>query len=102
MGEILKDVLSLCCEVYIDDIIIYSENEQEHADHVQTVFNLIRKAGLSMKIEKCFFGVKTMDLLGYKFSADGMTPLLCVHFKNRQIALHGHSEVLSKVLPKSC
>ena len=27
-----------------------------------------------MKIEKYFFGIKTMDLLGYKFSAEGITP----------------------------
>ena len=37
-------------------------------------FYLITEAGLSMKIEKCFFGVKTMDLLGYKCSPDGMAP----------------------------
>ena len=67
MGEILKHVLGICSEVYIDNIIIYSENEEEHADHVQTVFNLIRQEGLSMKIEKCFFGVKSMALLGYIF-----------------------------------
>ena len=45
-----------------------------HADHVQTVFELMQQAGLSMKIEKCFFGVKTMTLLGYEFPAQGMTP----------------------------
>ena len=37
MEEMIKDVLAVCCEVYLDDIIIYSENEQERADHVQTV-----------------------------------------------------------------
>ena len=37
MEEMIKDVLGVCCEVYLDDIIIYSENEQQRADHVQTV-----------------------------------------------------------------
>ena len=36
MEEMIKDVLGVCCEVYLDDIIIYSENEQERADHIQT------------------------------------------------------------------
>ena len=34
LEEILKDVLEICCKVYIKNIIIYSENKKEHADHV--------------------------------------------------------------------
>ena len=47
MEEILKEVRGICCEVYIDNTITYSENKEEHEDHVQTVVNLIRQAGLS-------------------------------------------------------
>ena len=59
MEEILKDVLGVCCEDYIDDIIICSKSEQEHAHHMQTVFGLIKK------LRKCFFGVKTMNLVQF-------------------------------------
>ena len=38
------------------------------------VFDLLRKAGLKMKIEKCHFGVKEMNLLGYNFRPDGLRP----------------------------
>ena len=58
MEEVLKSVIGVCCEVYIDDIIIYSETEAQHAAHVKQVFDLIEKAGLSMKIEKCHFGAR--------------------------------------------
>ena len=63
MEKVLKDVLHKFVEVYIDDIIIYSENEEEHAHHVQIVFSLLQQANLKMKIEKCNFGVKRIEFL---------------------------------------
>ena len=51
MEKVLKDVLHKFVEVYIDDIIIYSENEEEHAHHVQIVFLLLQQAKLKMKID---------------------------------------------------
>ena len=60
--------------MYIDDIIIYSETEAQHAAHVKQVFDLIAKARLSMKIEKCNFRVKEMNLTGFCFMAKGMEP----------------------------
>ena len=71
MESVLKDAIGICCEVYIDDIIIYSESEEEHASHVDRVFKLIRDAGLSMKIEKCHFGVKEMSILGFRLTVKG-------------------------------
>ena len=71
----LKDVLHKFVEVYIDDIIIYSENEEEHAHHVQIVFALLEQAKLRMKIEKCNFGVKRIEFLGFDLRPDGIRPL---------------------------
>ena len=75
MEKVLKDVLHKFVEVYIDDIIIYSENEEEHAHHVQIVFSLLQQANLKMKIEKCNFGVKRKEFLGFDLRPDGIRPL---------------------------
>ena len=75
MEKVLKDVLHIFVEVYIDDIIIYSENEEDHAHHVQIVFALLEQANLRMKIEKCNFGVKRIEFLGFDLQPDGIRPL---------------------------
>ena len=74
MEKVLKPVLHDIVEVYIDDIVIFSENEEEHAKHVKIVFDLLHEAGLKMKIDKCHFGVKNMNFLGFNFSPEGLRP----------------------------
>ena len=41
--------------VFIDDILIYSKNEEEHAEHLATVLRLLREHQLYAKISKCNF-----------------------------------------------
>ena len=41
--------------MYLDDIIIFSENESQHLEHLETVFSCLREAGLKMKWSKCNF-----------------------------------------------
>ena len=40
---------------YIDDIIIWSDSPEEHAQHVQTVFDRLREHCLKLKLRKCEF-----------------------------------------------
>ena len=40
---------------YLDDIIIFSKNEEEHLEHLEEVFHRLRQAGLKMKHSKCDF-----------------------------------------------
>ena len=60
--------------MYIDDLIIYSATPEEPVAHVREVFQLVNQAGLRMKIDKCFFGVDQMQLLGFDFRPDGLSP----------------------------
>ncbi len=71
---VLAGLIYVICEVYIDDIIIFSENEEEHAKHVAQVFDLLKEAGLKMKGDKCHFGVDEMNVLGFNFRPDGIRP----------------------------
>ena len=55
MQRVLADCQD-CATVYIDDIIIYSQNETEHAAHVTRVLSALRAAGLTAKASKCQWG----------------------------------------------
>eukprot|EP00731_Ephydatia_muelleri_P017889 Em0010g987a len=43
--------------VYLDDIVIYSDNWKDHMKHLKEVFRRLRKAGLTVKLDKCQFGL---------------------------------------------
>ena len=60
---------------YLDDIIIFSKNELQHLEHLETVFSCLRKAGLKMKHSKCDFFKKEIHYLGHLISTEGISPL---------------------------
>ena len=51
--------------VYLDDIIVFSEDLQTHERHFSEIIILIQKAGLSLKLRKCKFFSMTDDYLGH-------------------------------------
>ena len=61
---------------YLDDIIIFSNSEEEHLLHLEEVFHQLRKAGLKMKQYKCDFFKSQIHYLGHLISEDGISPLL--------------------------
>ena len=60
---------------YLDDIIIFSNSEEEHLLHLEEVFYQLRKAGLKMKRSKCDFFKSQIHYLGHLISEDGISPL---------------------------
>ena len=60
---------------YLDDIIIFSDNELEHLEHLEVVFTRLKEAGLKMKLSKCDFFKSKIHYLGHLISADGIRPL---------------------------
>ena len=60
---------------YLDDIIIFSKNELQHLEHLETVFSHLREAGLKMKRSKCDFFKKEIHYLGHLISTEGINPL---------------------------
>ncbi len=51
--------------VYLDDVIIYSNSEREHIDHVDQVLSILRRAGLSLKFRKSHLFKKSVNYLGH-------------------------------------
>jgi transposase InsO family protein len=72
MNDVLFDYLDDFCTAYLDDILIYSEDESEHEQHVKKVLQRLRDAGLQADIKKCEFNVKRTKYLGFIVSTDGI------------------------------
>jgi len=72
MNDVLFDYLDNFCTAYLDDILIYSENELDHQEHVRKVLLRLREAGLQADIKKSEFSVKRTKYLGFYVSTDGI------------------------------
>jgi len=59
--------------IYLDDILIYSNNMSEHHWHIKEVLKHLRKAGLYIKVEKYKFHSELVEYLGYILSPSGLT-----------------------------
>ena len=51
--------------IYLDDILIFSKNQEERESHVRLVLNKLREKGLYAKLEKCSFHQSDVEILGY-------------------------------------
>ena len=57
--------------VYVDIIIIFSKNLDEHITHLKQVFTLLQKAGMKIKVQKCPFAKQEVEYLGHIVSQPG-------------------------------
>ena len=59
--KLINDILKGCnfAMGYLDDIIIYSQSEKEHLEHLEEIFTRLKSAGLKLKLEKCCFTKNT-------------------------------------------
>ena len=60
--------------VYIDDILITSENEEEHLKNLDKVLTRLESEDLHLKLEKCAFMLPNIKYLGHTISADSLHP----------------------------
>ena len=74
MNQIFSPLLNRCVCVYLDDLLIYSRTRQEHYQHLQSVFHLLRKNDLRIKASKCEFFKSQLKFLGHIVSAAGFSP----------------------------
>ncbi|PIL28411.1 hypothetical protein GSI_08445 [Ganoderma sinense ZZ0214-1] len=70
--DALRDLLDVVCVVYIDDILIFSRNQEEHDRHVAMVLERLEKAGLFANAKKCSFDQSEVEYIGYRLNADGI------------------------------
>ena len=72
MCNCLGDLNMTWCVVYLDDIIVFSENPKDHIVRLEAVFKKLATAGLKLKPSKCFFFKEEIDYLGHLVSGKGV------------------------------
>jgi len=66
-------MLDVCVVIYLDDILIYSEDIESHQKHVCEVLRRLRKHNLFAKLEKCEFHTTSTEYLGFCLSPNGLS-----------------------------
>ena len=70
INDILHEGLDVFCTAYLDDILIYNDNQKDHDRHVEWVFTQLRKAGIQCDIEKSEFNVQKIKYLDLIIGTD--------------------------------
>jgi len=73
INDVFSDLLDVCVVVYLDDILIYSNDIMQHWSHVKEVLKWLWKVGLYTKAEKYKFHSDSIEYLGYVLSPSGLT-----------------------------
>src|ERR1051326_1352940 len=72
VNKALIELLDVCCIAYLNDILIYSKTEQNHVRDVKAMLELLRKAELFVKLEKCVFHARSVEFLRFVIDQDGI------------------------------
>ena len=73
MHRVFQLYLDQFVVVFVDDILNYSQSEEEHEDHLRVVLQLLRDHRLYAKFSKCEFWLAEVRFLGHVVSASGVS-----------------------------
>ena len=74
MNKILQEYIGKFCQVYFDDIVIYSRNYEDHLHHLEIVLNKLRDSKIEIKASKCRFAQSEVRYLGKIVNGEGIKP----------------------------
>ena len=73
VNTVFTDLLDVSIVVYLDDILIFSQDKASHKEHVREALQCLCKHGLYAKPEKCKFNTESTEYLGYQLSLTSLT-----------------------------
>jgi len=73
MNDIFSDPLNIFIVVYLDDILIYSDDMSQHWEHMKEVLHQLCKIRLYLKAKKCEFYSDSIEYLGYILYSSRLT-----------------------------
>ena len=73
MNQVFQPFLDKFVVVFIGDILIYTEERQEHGEHVRTSLQLLRDNQFYAKLSKCDFWLGQVTFLGHIISEEGLS-----------------------------
>ncbi len=72
MNNVLQGLIGKTASVFLDDILIVSQTEEEHFHKLNQVFTRLVSAGLKIKLEKCRFLQEKVTYLGHQIDSQGL------------------------------
>ena len=72
MNRVFASYLDQFVVIFIDDIMVYSNPEQEHSHHLTTALQLLRKNQFYAKLKKCNFWLQHVTFLGHIITRVGL------------------------------
>ena len=72
INRTLQRFIDRCCIVYLDDVLIYSDNLEQHKHDVRNIINSIYQAGMRLKPSKCEFHQTETEFHGFIISQEGI------------------------------
>ena len=73
INRVFQPYLNRFILVFIDDILVYSGNPEEHSEHLRIVLQTLKERQLYAKLSKCQFWLDKVTFLGHVISAEGVS-----------------------------
>ena len=74
MTSIFNEYLFSFVLIFLEDVLVFSRNVEEHEKHMRLIFHTLRQANLKHKPKKCRLLQKSVNYLGYNLSPEGIAP----------------------------
>jgi hypothetical protein len=73
MTAVLGDILTKAVEVYLDDFIVFGQNEDEFFNNLEMTLERCLRANITLNPKKCRFGVERIEYVGHTIDAEGIS-----------------------------
>ena len=72
MNNTLREFLDIFVIAYLDNILVFLQEEKEHVEYIKKVLITIQERGMLLKLEKCKFYTKKVEFLGHIITPEGI------------------------------